>query len=49
MAASFTKTPVLELLFNSEYCETFQSNYFEEYLQMAASENGFIQIIHKEN
>ena len=43
------KTPVLESLFNSEYCKIFQSPYFEEHLQMAASENVFIKIIHKEN
>ena len=49
MAASYTKIPVLESLFNSEYCEIFQSNYFEEHLQTAASENVFIEIIHKEN
>ena len=41
MAASYTKTPVLESLFNSQYCEIFQSTYFEEHLQMAASENVF--------
>ena len=49
VAASYTKTPVLESLFNSEYCEIFQSTYFEEHLQTAASENVFIKIIHKEN
>ena len=49
MAASYTKAPVLESLFNSEYCEIFQNTYFEEHLQMAASENVFIKIIHKEN
>ena len=49
MAASYTKTPALESLFNSEYCEIFQSTYFEEHLQTAASENVFIKIIHKEN
>ena len=49
MAASYTKKPVLESLFNSEYCETFHSTYFEEHLQTAASENVFIKIIHKEN
>ena len=49
MAASYTKTSVLESLFNSEYCEIFQSTYFEEHLQTAASENVFIKIIHKEN
>ena len=48
MAASCTKTPVLKSLFNSEYCEIFQSIYFEEHLQKAASENVFIKIIHKE-
>ena len=30
------KKPVLETLFNLEYCENFQSTYFEEHLQMAA-------------
>ena len=49
MATSYTKTPVLEPLFNSEYWEIFQSTYFEEHLQTAASENVFIKIIHKEN
>ena len=44
MAASYTKTPVLESLFNSQYCEIFQSTYFEEHLQTAASENVFILI-----
>ena len=48
MAASYTKTPVFESLFNSEYCEMFKSTYFEEHLQTAASENVFIKIIHKE-
>ena len=49
MAASYTKDPVLESLFNSEYCEIFQSIYFEEHLQMALSKNVFAKIIHKEN
>ena len=49
VAASYTKTPALEYLFNSEYCEIFQSTYFEEHLQTAASENVFMKIIHKEN
>ena len=49
MAASYTETPVLEYLFNSEYYEIFQSTYFEEHLQTAASEDIFIKIIHKEN
>ena len=33
------KTPVLETLFNSEYCEIFQTTYFEEHLRTTASEN----------
>ena len=49
VAASYNKTPVLKSLFNSEYCEIFQSTYFEEHLQMAGSENVFIKIIHKDN
>ena len=49
MAASYTKTPVLESLFNSKYCEVFQSIYFEERLQTAAYENVFIKIIHEDN
>ena len=48
MAASYRKTPVLESLFHSEYCEIFQTIYFEEHLQTAASENVLIKIIHKE-
>ena len=44
MAVSYTKTPVLQSLFNSQYCEIFQSTYFEEHLQTAASENVFILI-----
>ena len=39
------ETPVLEALFNSEYCEIFTSTYFEEHLQTAAFENVFIKII----
>ena len=49
MPASYTKAPVLESIFNSEYCEIFQNTYFEEHLQTAAPENVFIKIIHKEN
>ena len=49
MAASYTKTPVLESLFNSDYCGIFQSTNFEEHLQTAASENVFIKIIHRIN
>ena len=33
------KTPLLESLFNSEYCKIFKSNYFKEHLRTAASEN----------
>ena len=49
VAASYIKTPVLKSLFNSEYCEIFQSTYFEEHLQTAASENVFMKIIHNDN
>ena len=41
------ETPVLEPLFNYEYCEIFQRTHFEEHLQTAASENVFIKFIHK--
>ena len=34
--------------FSYEYCKAFQSTYFEEHLQTAASENVFIKIIQKE-
>ena len=44
MAASYRKTPVLESLFNSEYCEIFKSTYFEEHLRTAASENVFMKL-----
>ena len=44
MAASYKKTPVLEPLFNSEYCEIFKSNYCEENLRTAASENVFMKL-----
>ena len=37
MTAFYMKTPMLESLFNSEYCEIFKSTYFEEHLQTAAS------------
>ena len=39
------KTPVLESLFNSEYCEIFKSTYFEEHLRTAATEN--VLFVHK--
>ena len=32
------KAPVLESLFNSEYCEIFKSNYFEEHFAECAHE-----------
>ena len=38
------KTPVLESLFNSEYCEIFNSSYFEEHLRTVASENVFMKL-----
>ena len=31
------------LLANSEYCKIFKSIYYEEHLQMAASENVFMK------
>ena len=39
MAASYRKSPVLESLFNSEFCGIFKNTYFEEHLYTAASEN----------
>ena len=44
VAASYRKIPVLESLFNSEYCETFKSTYLEEHLRKAASENMFMKL-----
>ena len=44
MAASYRKTPVLESLFNYEYCEIFKSIYFKEHLRAAASENVFMKL-----
>ena len=38
------KTPVLESLFNSKYCEIFKSMYFEEHLPTAGSENVFMNL-----
>ena len=40
----YRKTPVLESLFNSEYCEIFKSTYFEEHLRTAASEDMFMKL-----
>ena len=37
------KAPVLEFLFNSEYCEIFKSTHFEGHLRTAASENVFMK------
>ena len=42
--AFYRKTPVLESLFNSEYCEIFKSTYFEEHLRTAATENVFMKL-----
>ena len=44
MTTSYKKTPVLESLFNSEYCKIFESTYFEEHLRPAASENVFMKL-----
>ena len=44
VASSYRKAPVLESLFNSEYCEIFQSTYFEEHLHSAASDNVFMKL-----
>ena len=41
MAASYRKKPVLQSLFNSDYCEIFKS---EEHMRTAASENVFIKL-----
>ena len=43
-AASYRKTPVLESLFNSKYCEIFKSTYFEEHLRTAASGSVFMKL-----
>ena len=52
LTASYRNTPVLESLFNSEYCEIFKRTYFEEHLRTAASENVFMKLrknnVHKE-
>ena len=44
VVVSYRKTPVLESLFNSEYCEIFKSMYFKERLRTAASENVFMKL-----
>ena len=44
LAASFRKRPVLEYLFNSEYCKRFKSTYFEDYLRTVASGNMFMKL-----
>ena len=36
--------PVLESLFNLEYCEIFKSAYFEEHLRTTACENVFMKL-----
>ena len=38
------KIPVLESVFNSEYCKTFKSTHFEEHMRTAASENVFMKL-----
>ena len=38
------KTPVLEYLFNSKYCEIFKCTYFEEHLRTDATENLFMKL-----
>ena len=38
------KTPVMESLLNSEYCKIFKSTYYEEHMQMAASQNVFMKL-----
>ena len=42
------KTPLLDSLLNSEYCEIFKSNYFEEHLRTVASENVFMKLRKKD-
>ena len=47
------KTPLLESLFNSEYCEIFNSTYFEEHcerllLKMCSWNWEKIEIVHKD-
>ena len=37
VAATYRKIPVLESLFNSDYCKMFKSKYFEEHQRTAAS------------
>ena len=44
VAASYRKIPVLESVFNFEYCEIFKSTYFEEHLRTATSENVFMKL-----
>ena len=41
---NFEKTPVLESLFNSDYCKTFKRTHFEEHLQTAVSEDVFMKL-----
>ena len=36
--------PMLESLFNSEYCKIFKSTYFKEHLQTTTSENMFMKL-----
>ena len=39
----YRKTHILDSLFNIEYGKIFKSTYFEDNLQMAASENVFMK------
>ena len=40
----YRKTHMLDSLFNIEYGKIFKSTYFEDHLQMAASENVFMKL-----
>ena len=43
-AAKFSIKKFFLLKTNSGYCQIFKSTYFEEHLQMAASENVFMKL-----
>ena len=38
------KAPLLESLFNSEYCKIFKITYFEEHLRTVASKNVLMKL-----
>ena len=44
VTASYREPPVLESLFNSEYCKMFKSTYFEKHLRTVASENVLMKL-----